>query len=66
MWVVNKGLVVQGSAPVNTLQARALGLGVFVRRVQDWGASAWGVMPAGGVLQLLVLEHSQQLRLHRA
>ena len=57
MWVVNKGLVVQGSAPVNTSQARALGLGAFARRVQDWGASAWGVMPAGGVLLLPVLEH---------
>jgi hypothetical protein len=66
MWVVNKGLVVQGSGLVNTSQARALGLGASVRRVQDWGASAWGVMQAGGVLLLPVLEHWQQSRLHQA
>jgi hypothetical protein len=47
MWAVNKGPVLQGSALVNTLQARALGTSVC--RAQDWGMpSAWGVMQGGG------------------
>ena len=43
--VVNKGVAVQGSALVNTSQARA-----SARRVQDWGTSVRGAMQAGGVL----------------
>ena len=41
MWVVNMGLVVQGSALV-TSQGRALG--ASAHRAQDWGTSGWGVM----------------------
>ena len=54
MWAANMGRVVQGSAFVNTSQARALG--AFVHRARRRGTNAWGAMqagPAGGVLMPL-------------
>ena len=58
--------MVQGSAPVDTLQARAMG--AFVRRAQDRGKGGrmQGAIQAGAVLLLHVLECWQQWRLHRA
>ena len=63
--VVNKGVVVQGCALVDTLQACA-----SVGRAQDWGASTQGVMQVEGILLpsplLHGLERWQQPTLHPA
>ena len=58
--------MVQGSAPVDTLQVRAMG--AFVCRAQDGGKGGRvrGAMQVGAVLLLRMLECWQQWRLHRA